>query len=161
MPEVIAPVDLGALGPLLARDISEIADLPSFKTPPPGVYKFIIESVGQKAVGKENKPTINVVYVITDIVEQSETDIPEHEQVKPGDKFGDTFWFDDPLKLDDTLSYMKARFGGLAEAVGSTDLFTIVNGMQGMQVKAIIGNRMDKTDKTKVYPTIRDMVPSV
>lgn len=156
------PVDLGALAPLLARDLSTIEDPPEWKTPPDGVYKWVIEKIelNERKVKDKDVPVIGLTYVLTDIIEQTEKDVPEHEQVKAGDKFGESFFFGDPDKMEDTISWMKARFQGLAAVVGSTDLLTIVQSSEGLQVKGIIGHRMDKTDKTKRYITIRDVVPA-
>lgn len=156
-------VDLGALSALIAKDISEIPDPPSFKVPPCGTYTWLIEKIESKSLGQGDKakPAIVCTYVINDIIEQTETDISESEQVKPGDKFGESFFFGDPEKADETISWMKARFAGLSEATGSTDLLEIVTKAEGMLVKGIIGHRVDKTDKSKIYPTIRDVVPAM
>jgi hypothetical protein len=165
MPEAndLQPLDLGAIGAILARDLDTIEDLPEFRTPPPGVYEFEIRVAQDTRNTDDQKdiPVMNVTYTITQIIEQNEKEIPEGEQVKPGMKFGETFWFGDPEKTEDTIMYIKARFKGMQQAVGSTDLLEIVKGSHGMLARAIVGNRADKKDKTKFYPTIRDMTPAV
>lgn len=149
---------LGALGTVLARDLTEIEDLPVYKTPLPGVYKFLIESANQKEINK--KTTLVVEYMITDIVSlNNPEDAKKHPEqvVEPGEKFSEAFWFSDAEKIETTLSVLKAKFGPLGPALGTTNLLEIMQQMVGKTVQGIIQNRLDKDDKTKVYPSTRDL----
>ena len=151
---------LGALKTLLARNLDDIPDLPSYKCPPPGTYKFLIDKVESKEINK--KTAIVVEYSIADTVElNNPEEVEEGERVAPGDKFSEAFWFNDPDRIETTISVLKAKFGGLAEACGTTDLSEIMEKMPGMLVQGIISNRVDANDKSKLYAQTRDMVPAV
>lgn len=149
----------GLLAGMLAMSLDDIPDLPVYKAPPPGVYKLIIKEIAEKDIN--GKTALEVKYVVTDIIELSEPDTPEEDKVAPGGEFSEAFWFNDPEKIEMTLSVLKAKFGGMAEAVGSNQLLEILEKVEGMQVQAIITNRTDKNDKTKVYASTRDIVPAV
>lgn len=158
----------GALASILVRDLNEIADLPSYKTPLPGVYTFTIDKIAPKDV--QGKTTINVEYSIVDIIELANPSIltdPElmeeykDQIVKPGDKFSETFWFDKPEFIEQTLSVLKAKFGGLADACGTTNLMEIMEKAEGMKVSGVVGNRVDKSDRTKIYPSTKNIVPAI
>ena len=149
----------GILGQMLAMSLDDIPDLPTYKAPPPGVYKLIIKEIGEKDIN--GKTALEVKYVVVDIVELNDSETPEEDKVAPGGEFSEAFWFNDPEKIEMTLSVLKAKFGGMAEACGTTNLLEILEKVEGMQVEAIITNRTDKQDKTKVYASTRDMIPSV
>jgi len=147
----------GALAQLVGRNLDDIPDLPVFKTPPPGVYTFVIESCKQKDINE--KAAIVTEYVIVDTIELNEPDeYEEEERVKAGDKFSEAFWFDDPERVEQTTSVLKAKYGGFGAHLGTTNLLEILEKMEGLQVKGIIQNRVDRKDKTKIYPQTRDMV---
>lgn len=149
---------LGALATVLTRDLTEIEDLPVYKTPWRGVYKFLIESANQKEINK--KTALVVEYVITDIVEISDAEeMAKHPEqiVEPGDKFSEAFWFGDAEKVEQTLSVLKAKYGPLGPDLGTTNLLEIMQQMIGKTVQGIIQNRIDKEDKTKVYPSTKDL----
>lgn len=149
----------GALASIMARNLEEIADLPDFKAPKPGVYKFLIEKVESKDIAE--KTAIAVTYVVIDLVELNEPLQEGEDNVKPGDKFGEAFFFSDPEKLEQTLSVLKAKYGGLAEACGTSKLLEIMEKMEGMTVQGIVTNRVDKNDKSKIYAGTKDLIPSV
>lgn len=149
----------GLLAGMLSMSLDDIPDLPSYKAPPPGVYKLIIKEIAEKDIN--GKTALEVKYVVSDIIELSEADTPEEDKVAPGGEFSEAFWFNDPEKITMTLSVLKSKFGGLAEACGTVDLLEILTKAEGMQVQAIVTNRTDKNDKTKVYASTRDMVPAV
>jgi len=147
----------GALAQLVGRNLDDIPDLPTFKTPPSGVYKFIIESCKQKDINE--KTAIVTEYVIVDTIAlNNPEEYEEAELVKPGDKFSEAFWFDDPERIETTTSVLKAKYGGFGVHLGTVNLLEILEKMEGLQVQGIIGNRTDKKDKTKIYPQTKDMV---
>lgn len=154
---------LGALATVLARDLNDIADLPSYEAPPPGTYKLVIDSVGPKEI--KGKSTIVVEYVIGECVSLADPSAEDHKArlaaIKPGDKMSEAFYFDKQDKIETTLSVLKAKYGGLGEALGTTNLFEIMNKMKGMQVQAQVTNRVDDNDKTKFYAQTKNMVPAV
>lgn len=153
---------LGALASVLSRDLSQIEDLPTYVTPPPGVYKLMIEDVQQKEINK--KTTIVVEYKIVECVALTANDDDFKARlaaIKPTDKMSEAFWFDNAEKIETTVSVLKAKYGGLGVALQTTNLFEIVSRMKGMLVSCQVDNRIDKDDKTKFYPNTKNMVPAV
>lgn len=154
---------LGALASVLSRDLATIADLPVYVTPPPGVYKLVIADVVQKEIAK--KQTIVVEYNIVDCAGLSDPTDDGYKArlaaIKPTDKMSEAFWFDKPEKVETTISVLKAKYGGLGAALGTTNLMEIMDKMKGMLVQCQVDNRIDADDKTKFYPNTRNMVPSV
>jgi len=155
---------LGALAGVVARDLDDIPDLPDFKAPHPGVYKLLISLVEQREINK--KTALVVEYDVVDVIQLNEAEDPNDPNVVPGNKFSEAFWFNDADKIENTTSILKKKYGGLAEAVGSKNLLTIMTKMEGMTVKAIISNRPDekKVDyhgKPRIYATTHEIVPAV
>jgi hypothetical protein len=154
---------LGALASVLARDLNDIEDLPNYVAPPPGTYKLVIQEVGQKEI--KDKATIAVTYLIGECVALADPSAEDHKgrlaAIKPGDLMSEAFYFDKADKIETTLSVLKAKFGGLGEALGTTNLLEIMQKMKGMQVQCQITNRVDDNDKNKWYPSTKNMVPAV
>lgn len=149
----------GVLAAVLMQNLDDIPDLPVYKAPPPGVYKLVIKAVQEKAINE--KTALEIQYTVADIIQLTDANTPEDEKVAPGGEFSEAFWFNDAEKITKTLSVLKAKFGGLAEAVGTTNLLEILEKMEGMQVQCIITNRVDKNDKTKIYASTRDVIAAV
>lgn len=155
---------LGALAGVLARDLNDIADLPTYIAPPPGVYKLIIEECEPKEINE--KTTIVVAYIVVECSAladpKDEVDAAKLGTIKMGlDKMSEAFFFDKPENIETTLSVLKAKFGGLGEALGTTNLLEIMSKMKGMQIQAQITNRVDKNDKSKIYASTKNIVPAV
>lgn len=155
----------GALAAVMARNIEDIPDLPDYKAPWPGVYQLLIESVKEDTIN--DKTALVVTYMIAGVVEYGSEPDPEEDKdqiVKEGDKFSEAFWFNDPEKIENTLSVLKKKFAGLAAAVGSTNLSEIMEKAEGMLVQCIISNRVDKEaakrGEKKIYAQTRDMIPA-
>lgn len=155
----------GALAEVLARDINDIEDLPSYVAPPPGVYKLQIDKVEQKTI--KEKTVITVEYLIVGNVSLADPTAEDHiarlGAIKGGDKMSEAFYFDKADKIETTLSVLKAKFGGLAQMLGTTNLLQIMQKMQEVKplVQAQITNRVDDNDKTKFYASTKNMVPAV
>lgn len=157
------PQGLGALASVLQRDLNSIEDLPSYVQPPPGVYKLLIKDCASKLDAKERQ-VINVNYMLLENVSLADAqgDAEELKGIKMGkDLIGETFYFNDPEKLEQTLSYMKKQFGGLGGALGETNLLKILEKMPNLTATATIGRRVDENDKTKYYASVRNLVPAV
>lgn len=147
----------GALSQLVAVNLADIPDLPQYKTPPAGVYKWMIEFLQQKELG--DKTALVMVGVIVETIEVDDLDSWDPEElVKPGDKFSEAFWFNDPDKVETTLGVMKLKFSGLAAPFGTENLLEILDKAEGCIVQSKIGNRIDKNDKTKMYAQTRDII---
>lgn len=148
----------GALASVLARNLEDIEDLPEYVAPPPGVYKLLIDKVEQKEIN--DKTTLVVEYTILDCVQLNDQEDAEH-QVKMGSKMSEAFYFDKPENIEKTIQVLKAKFGGLGEALGTNNLLEIMEKIPGITVQAQITNRVDKNDKSKVYASTRTMVAAV
>lgn len=155
---------LGALASVVARNLDDIPDLPDYKAPKPGVYKLLVSKVEQREINK--KTALVVEYSVVDILAVNEVADENDPNVIPGNMFSEAFWFNETDKIENTLSVLKKKYSGLAEAVGTKNLLEILNKMEGMTIKAIITNRTDseKTDehgKLRVYASTREVVPFV
>lgn len=155
---------LGALASVVARDLDDIPDLPDYKAPKPGVYKLLVAKVEQREINK--KTALVVEYSVVDILAVNEVADENDPNVIPGNMFSEAFWFNEADKIENTLSVLKKKYSGLAEAAGTKNLLEILNKMEGMTIKAIITNRTDseKVDehgKPRVYASTREVVPFV
>lgn len=156
---------LGALASVVARDLDDIPDLPDYKAPHPGVYKLKVEKVEQREINK--KTALVIEYSVVDIVQLNETEDPNDPNVIPGNMFSEAFWFDDADRIETTLGAMKKKYAGLSEALGTKNLLDILEKMEGMLVKCIVTNRVDKEGKTdehgkvRIYASTMEMVPAV
>lgn len=154
---------LGALASVLARDIADIADLPSYVSPPPGTYKLLIEDIQEKEI--KDKQTITVTYLVGECIALSDPSAEDHKArlaaIKQGDKMSEAYYFDKADKIETTLSVLKAKYGGLGSALGTTNLLEIMNKMKGMQVQCQITNRVDDNDKQRFYASTKNMVAAV
>ncbi|HEX9502991.1 MAG TPA: hypothetical protein VF974_01550 [Patescibacteria group bacterium] len=156
---------MGALVSVIARDLDDIPDLPDYKVPKPGVYKLLVQKVEQREINK--KTALVVEYSVVDIIQVNETTDENDPNVIPGNMFSEAFWFNDQERIENTLSVLKKKYSGLAEACGTKNLLDILNKMEGMQVRAIVTNRLDpdgKQDehgKVRIYASTREMVPAV
>lgn len=155
----------GALASVLARDLSQIADLPQYVSPPPGVWKLQINDVEQKEI--KEKTTITVTYVVLGCVALSDPTAEDHlarvAAIKDGSLMSEAFYFDKADKVETTLSVLKDKFGGLATLFGTTNLLEILNKMKEIKpiVQCQITNRVDKEDKTRFYASTKNMAPAV
>lgn len=150
-------IDLGALDSVIARDLSEIPDLPDYKTPPAGSYAILIESIEPKEINE--KTSLVITYVVDGVLELVDIETPVEEQVIPGNKFSEAFFFDKPENIDTTLGALKKKFAPLAEALGTTNMKELLEKSVGLKVLCTIHNRIDKKSKPpKLYAQVRDMV---
>lgn len=151
----------GALSAVMARNLDSVEDLPDYVTPPEGTYKLLVQKVGPEEIN--DKTALKVEYCIIETIALADPEGDKEHVCTPGNLFSEAFWFNDPEKVEKTLSVLKAKFGGLAEACGTTNLLGIMNKMEGMQVQAIITNRVVKdkeTKKSKIYASTRDLIPA-
>lgn len=151
----------GALGTVLAKDLSQIEDLPNYIAPPPGVYKMLIQECKQDIINE--KTVIKVDYLFLEVTALNDAKADEEEltgmKVQWGkDKMSENFYFDKPEKLETTLGVLKKKYGGLGTALNTTNLMEILEKMPNMTVSAQIGRRADENDKTKFYPYTRTIV---
>jgi len=154
----------GALANIISRDLKDIEDLPNYIAPPPGVYKLLIQACGQKVINE--KAVIAVDYVFLEVKQLNEKP-DEHDQAELDkiqwnkDKMSETFYFNDPERVETTLSVLKKKFGPLgAQIFGTTNLLEILDKLPNTTVDATVGRRKDENDSSKFYPYTRLIVAS-
>lgn len=144
--------DLSLLQSILITPLADVLDLPDYITPPPGTYKLLVNKVDSKEIG--DKPAVTIEYAIIACTELADKD---DEPPKEGDLTSEAFFFGDPDKVANTLSLIKSRFGGLAEALNASDVLGLLNSLEGLEITCTIGNRPDKKDKTKNWPSFKNI----
>lgn len=150
----------GALSAVLAKNLNEIEDLPNYIAPPPGVYKLMIEACGQKTINE--KTVIAVDYVFLELVSLNDnTDEADKNEIAKiqwqKDKMSEVFYFNDPERIETTLSVLKKKFGPFGPQLGTTNLLEILEKLPNLTVQAQLGRRKDDNDSTKFYPYTRAM----
>lgn len=149
-------LDLGALDSVIALDLSQIPDLPDYKSPPAGSYALMIEKVQAKEIA--DKTALQITYIVDQVLELVDAETPQEEQVIPGNKFTEAFFFDKPENIELTLGSLKKKFAGLAEAFGTTNLKEILEKAEGMKVLCTITNRVNKkTTPHSIYASVKDV----
>lgn len=151
----------GGLSAVLAKDLSQIEDLPNYIAPPPGVYKLLIENCVQKTINQ--KVVIAVDYVFLEIIELNakadEVDAADIGKIQWGkDKMSESFYFDDPERIETTLGVLKKKFGPIGPVLGTTNLLEILDRLPNLTIEAQIGRRADEKDTTKFYPYTRTIM---
>lgn len=151
----------GALSAVLARDLATVEDLPNYIAPPAGVYKLMIEACGQKVINE--KAVIAVDYIFLELKstnekpdEQDEIEIKKIQWGK--DKMSESFYFNDPDRIETTLSVLKKKFGPLGPQLGTTNLLEILDRLPNLTIEAQVGRRGDENDKSKFYPYTRMII---
>ena len=154
----------GALANVVSRDIKDIEDLPNFIAPIPGIYKLLIKDCGQKIINE--KACIVVDYVFIEAKQYNEQP-DEQDQVEIAkiqwgkDRMSESFYFNDPERIETTLGALKKKFGPLgAQLFQTTNLLQILEKLPNTTVDAQIGRRVDEHDKSKFYPYVRVLVAS-
>ena len=159
--------DLGVLGEVMDRSLEDIADLPTYETPPIGRYKLHVDGKATTAkIKNEDRPVLRLTYTIMEVKELkgAEADSAFFEGKAPmSQKFSEQYMFGGDADGNEmSLSSMKARFGKIAPKLGCTSLKSLmVKVCQGIIIEASIGHRADKVDREKVYPIVKDVVLAV
>lgn len=153
---------IGALANVLAKNLNEIEDLPNFIAPPPGVYEMMIVAVSQKEINEKTVLAIDYTFVgLKQLNSQEDQAELDGLTVKWGkDRMSETFYFNDPERVEETLGALKKKFAGFAQVFGTSNLLEILQKLPNTMVHATIGQRADKQDKTKFYPYTRLIVPA-
>jgi hypothetical protein len=152
------------LAAVLAKNLSEIPDLPNYIAPPPGVYKLMITACGQKIINE--KTVIVTDYTFLEIKElNSKADDEDRKDVAKiqwgKDRMSESFYFDDPDRIEQTLGVLKKKYGHLGQIFGTTNLLEILEKLPNLTIEAQIGRRGDEKDSTKFYPYTRTIVAAV
>lgn len=130
---------------LMAASLDDLDDLPSFDTPPPGVY---ICSVTCEEKEINQKQAIEASYTIVEVVELKDS---ASTPPVPGSKFSTLFTLN-PYgigKLKQFCVPFGNHFG--TKAIGEL----VREKIKDVTITAVVGNRKDKEDPDKVYATVR------
>lgn len=121
------PLSAEQLMSLLDTEIADLADLPEFKVPDTGVYRFHV--TGQ-AKSINNKPAVVLTHEVLELMEIADDSIPEEERAKAGDKFDVAFILIDNegKKSEIAEGRMKNYFKPLSEHFGITNNKALLTG---------------------------------
>lgn len=142
-----AEAQFANLDDLFAADLDDIADLPSFATPPKGSY---IGRVTTDVKEINNKGAVEATF---EVVETVELENPETD-VAPavGTKFSTAFMLGNAIsegKLKQFLAPFAAHFD-------TTNVGQLVRDeIKEVTIAFVLKHRVDKEDKEKVYPDVR------
>jgi hypothetical protein len=129
---------------LFAANLDDLADLPSFETPPEGSYILTVSLAGKKI---NNKDAVEAAFEVVESVELADAaDTP----VAPGTKFSQAFFLDNVYAVGN----FKKLIAPLGAHFGISNIGELVRETQNITVAATVKNRKDKNDATKVYASV-------
>lgn len=130
---------------LLGANLDDLDDLPSFETPPPGVY---ILDVTTDVKEVNDKDAIEASYTIKEVVELKD---PTTTPPVIGSKFSTLFTLN-----EFGVGKLKEFLAPFAKQFGSSNVQELIRDhIKDVTISAQVGNRKDKTDPDKVYPTVK------
>ena len=136
------------LNALMAASLDDIADLPSFEVPPAGYYKLAL-SIATKKINEKDAIEFNFV-----VLETMELADPDGTTSAAGTKFSTAFQIGNPVGL----GKFKEAAKPLMASLGTASYADIISGqVQGMEVFAVLKQRADKNDPSKVYADVRNI----
>lgn len=133
---------------LFSASLDDIADLPSFETPPKGAYILTV-STDVKEINK--KPAVEASYTVVETVELENAD---EKPAVAGTKFSSAFILGNAVsegKLKQFLAPFAAHFG--TNNVGEL----IRDHIKDVTISAVMKHRVDKDDREKIYPDVRNV----
>lgn len=150
MPLFMAGEDKGAS--ILEATLDDLPDLPGFKVPPTGAYAVSIVSMLEKAVG--DHPAVEGKFAIVEVLEVTETGLPDAEMPVAGDEFNVVYMLDN----DTGVGFLKAFMKPIAEALQKpkAKLSELLVESKGMTLSLVIKRTYDK-EKDRHYLNIKKM----
>ena len=139
------------LAGLLAANLDDVADLPSFEVPPAGYYKLALDIEVKKI---NDKDAVVFKYTVLETLELADaTQTP----CEVGTKFDTAFMITNEIGL----GKFKEAAKPVMEALGTTQFAEILgNQVRGMEVFATLKTRKDKNDPDKVYASVSNITPA-
>lgn len=126
------------LAGLLAANLDDVADLPSFAVPPAGYYKLALTICVKKI---NDKDAVEFDYTVMEVLELAD---PSKTPPTLGDKFNESFQITNEIGL----GKFKAAATPIMDALVTTSFADILgNQVQGMEVFATLKRRVHKDDK--------------
>lgn len=142
--ENFTPLDSNAL---FAADLDDLADLPSFETPPPGSY-ILRATVNLKQINKKD-----AVEASFEVMETVELASPDSAPVAVGTKFSTAFFLDNEYGVGNMKKFL-APFGA---HFGIVNIGNLIQEIKDIDIACTVKNRKDKNDETKVYATVENI----
>lgn len=144
-----AEAKFSGLDDLFAASIDEIADLPSFETPPRGQYvlrcTFDVKEIN-------NKDAVEMAFEVVETVELADK---EATPVAPGTKFSTAFILGNAVsegKLKEALLPYSQKFN-------EKNIGTLVRDIvKDILISATVTNRKDKDDPDKIYGGVKNVI---
>lgn len=122
---------------LLDKELDDLKDLPEFKVPHTGVYRFHVTG-GMKEIN--DKPAVVFSHVVKETIELADSSIPEEERSKPEDKFDLAFILVDNSgnKSEIAEGRMKEYLKPFAAHFGTSNVKSLLQGplKEGVNITA-------------------------
>lgn len=147
---------------LLDKEIDDLKDLPSFKSPFTGVYKLHVQAEPKEI---NEKPALVFNFTVREIVELADNAIPEEERSKAGDKFNVACVLKDNEGNDSEMGWGKVKeFAKPFQAhYGISNLRKIIEGplTEGVDitatVKRVLRKKKDKSEDDQWDARVEDI----
>jgi len=133
---------------LFQSGIDELADLPSFETPPPGSYVLEV-SVDLKKINDKDAVEASIT-----VVETLELANPGDVPVLVGTKFSTLFMIGNEFGLGNLKKFLKP----FSEHYGEKNIGALVAHLKDpVTITSLVKNRKDKNDPDKVYGSLTNI----
>lgn len=154
---------------ILDTNLDDIDDLPEFLDfCPTGSFTLVIKDAAKDVVdmdGEDGKqihaPVIRVVYELKNIRELH--DETEAGLVKVADTDGMGSCFSESFFLHKdkakTLAVFKARYKEIIKKFGFTNIDTLIEGMKGLEVTAVVKSTKSKKDADRFFINTKNIQP--
>lgn len=134
---------------LFNASIDDLADLPSFETPPAGSY-LLTASMEVKEVNQ--KQCVEASFTVNETVELA--DPATSTPVANGTKFSTLFQMDNEFGVGNLKKFLKP----FAEHYGTSNIGKLVRDeIKNVSISGLIKTRKDKNDPDKVYGTVTNI----
>lgn len=133
---------------LFAMSLDDLADLPSFETPPAGAYILDV-SCDVKTIN--DKPAVEASFIVVETVELKDQNATP---VADGTKFSTAFLLGNKYGVGNMKKFLKP-FGAHFEENSIEKLVRDV--VKDVRIAATVTNRVDKEDPDKIYGGVKDI----
>lgn len=137
---------------ILNATLDDLPDLPGFKVPPTGAYAVSIVSMLEKVIG--DHPAVEGKFSIVEVLEVTETGIPDAELPVKGDEFNVVYMLDN----DTGVGFLKEFMKPIAEALQKpkAQIAELMTDSKGVTLSLVIKRTYDK-EKDRHYLNIKKM----
>lgn len=143
---------------ILDKSIDDLKDLPSFTVPATGVYGLRIQAE-TKAIN--DKPAVILHYTVRHIVELADSNIPEADRAKEGDKFDVAIFLKDNDGKDSEIGWgrLKEQLLPYEEVASTKSVLGIVKYLVAspVDITAKVVKKQRKDDAEKFEARVSDV----